>query len=100
MPELGTLSPKQPASLAGFAPHPRQSGNRDAYRRIKGGRPIVRQTLSMAALAITRANPALKSFYQRLIANGKKPLVAINPTMRNLINIANAKLTDAQNQRR
>ena len=98
MPELGTLSPKQAASLAGLAPHPRQSGNRDAYRRIKGGRPIVRQALFMAALAATRANPQLKAFYQRLIANGKKPLVAITATMRKLITIANAKLRDAQHQ--
>ena len=98
MPELGSLSPKQAASLAGLAPHPRQSGNRDAYRRVRGGRPIVRQTLFMAALAATRANPHLKAFYQRLIANGKKPLVAITATMRKLITIANAKLRDANLQ--
>ncbi len=95
MPELGTLSPKQAASLAGLAPHPRQSGNRDAYRRIRGGRPIVRQAIFMAALAASRSNPSLKAFYQRLVANGKKPLVAITATMRKLITIANAKLRDA-----
>ena len=33
MPELGTLTGKQAASLAGVAPHPRQSGKRNAYRR-------------------------------------------------------------------
>ena len=64
------MSRRQAASLAGLAPHPRQSGARDAYRRIRGGRPAVRQALFMAALAAVRANPQLKSFYQRLIANG------------------------------
>jgi len=92
MPELGSLSRRQAASLAGLAPHPRQSGARDAYRRIRGGRPAVRQALFMAALAAVRANPQLKSFYQRLIANGKKPIVAVTAAMRKLITFANAQL--------
>lgn len=92
MPELGTLSRRQAASLAGLAPHPKQSGNRDAYRPVRGGRPLIRQTLFMAALTATRHNPQLKSFYQRLIANGKKPIVALTATMRKLITIANARI--------
>lgn len=92
MPELGTISRKQAAALAGLAPHPRQSGARDAYRPTRGGRPAVRNTLFMAALAAVRANNDLKTFYQRLIANGKKPIVAVTATMRKLITIANAKL--------
>ena len=96
MPELGTLDRKQAASLAGLAPHPRQSGQSNAYRSVKGGRPALRQTLFMAALSATRHNPALKAFYQRLRANGKKPIVAITATMRKLITIANAQIRDAQ----
>jgi transposase len=95
MPELGTLKAKQAASLAGLAPHPKQSGQTNAYRRVRGGRPILRQAMFMAAMSATRHNPALKAFYQRLIANGKKPIVALTATMRKLITIANAKIRDA-----
>jgi transposase len=95
LPELGTLSHKKAAALAGLAPHPKQSGQSNAYRRIHGGRPIVRQSLFMAALAATRYNPTIKTFYQRLIANGKKPLVALAAAMRKIITIANARLRDA-----
>jgi transposase len=40
MPEIGTLTGRQAASLAGLAPHPHQSGQRDGYRR----RPSRNQT--------------------------------------------------------
>jgi hypothetical protein len=50
----------------------------------------------MAALSAQQHNKTLKPVYQRLIANGKKPLVAITALMRKLIVIANAKLRDAQ----
>jgi transposase len=95
MPELGTLGRRQAAALAGLAPHPRQSGARDAYRATRGGRPGVKHTLFMAALTAARRNAHLAAFYRRLIANGKKPIVAIVAVMRKLIVIANAKLRDA-----
>ncbi len=56
----------------------------------------MKRALFMAAMAATRANPTLRSFYQRLISNGKKPLLALTATMRKLLTIANAKLRDAQ----
>lgn len=96
LPELGSISHKKIAALAGLAPHPKQSGQSNAYRRIHGGRPIVRQSLFMAALAATRYNPVIKNFYQRLIANGKKPLVALAAAMRKIVTIANARLRDAR----
>lgn len=92
MPELGTLGRRQAAALAGLAPHPRQSGTANAYRRTRGGRPQIKRLLFMAALAAARHNPTLRPFYQRLIANGKKPLLAITAVMRKIIVIANAKL--------
>jgi transposase len=94
MPELGTIGRRQAAALAGLAPHPRQSGNNDAYRRTRGGRPDVKHTLFMAALAAARYNPTLRAFYMRLRNNGKKPIVAITAVMRKLIVIANAKVRD------
>jgi transposase len=92
MPELGQLSRHQAAALAGLAPHPNQSGASTAYRRTKGGRPEVKRILFMAALSASRYNPSLASFYKRLIAHGKKPIVALVAVMRKLIIICNAKL--------
>lgn len=96
MPELGTLGRRQAAALAGLAPHPRQSGSKDAYRRTRGGRPEIKQALFMAALAAARHNPTLRDFYQRLKRNGKKPIVALIAVMRKIIVIANARIRDAQ----
>lgn len=99
MPELGSISGKQAASLAGLAPHPRQSGARDGYRRTRGGRAEVRPALFMAALVAARRNQKLSEVYKRLVANGKKPLVAITALMRKIVVIANAKLRDARSER-
>ena len=95
MPELGRISGKQAASLAGLAPHPRQSGASDGYRRTRGGRAEIRPALFMAALVAARQNQHLREVYRRLVANGKKPLVAVTALMRKIVVIANAKLRDA-----
>ena len=94
MPELGTIDGKKAAALAGLAPHPRQSGVADRYRRTRGGRPEVKRILFMAALSAARHDTALSSFYQRLRDNGKRPLVALTAVMRKMIVIANARLRD------
>ena len=94
MPELGSLTRRQAASLAGLAPHPRDSGTLKGYRKMRGGRPEVRKSVFMAALAGSRAKGPLRAFYQRLIENGKKPIVAISALMRKIIVILNAKIRD------
>ena len=94
MPELGRLDRRRIAALAGLAPHPRQSGGADAYRRVHGGRAEVKRVLFMAALSAARHNPVLRSFRQRLIAAGKKPIVAVVAVMRKLIVICNARLRE------
>jgi transposase len=96
MPELGAISGRQAASLAGVAPHPHESGQRVGYRKTRGGRPDVKRTLFMAALVASRGSGALAEMYQRLIARGKKPIVAVTAVMRKLIVIANARLRDAR----
>lgn len=98
MPELGTLNRRQAAALAGLAPHPDQSGQRDAYRRTKGGRSEVKRILFMAAMAAAKHNQTLAAVYNRLVAAGKKPLTALTALMRKIIVIANARLRDTQNQ--
>lgn len=57
MPELGSITGRQAASLAGLAPHPHQSGQRDGYRRTRGGRPELKRALFMAAMAARNHNP-------------------------------------------
>ena len=94
MPELGSLSRRRAAALAGVAPHPKDTGKIRGYRKMRGGRPEVRTVLFMAALAASRAKGHLRQVYQRLIDNGKKPIVAIAALMRKIIVILNAKIRD------
>ena len=94
LPELGVLSPKKIAMLAGLAPLNCDSGKFKGRRRIWGGRAAVRSSLYMATLAATRCNPAIKGFYQRLTAAGKCHKVAITACMRKLLIIVNAMLRD------
>lgn len=91
MPELGTLSRQQAASLAGLAPFDHDSGDHHGERHIAGGRASVRSSLYRAAVpASTRWNPLLKAFYNRLIAAGKKPKQAFIACARKLLIMANA----------
>lgn len=92
LPELGTLNRREIASLAGLAPHPNQSGATDSYRRIRGGRPEIKRVLFMAAMVAAKCDPIQRSFYERLVAQGKKKLVALTAIMRKLVVICNAVL--------
>ncbi len=89
MPELGTLRDEGAAALAGVAPFNCDSGPYAGTRRISGGRAPVRCALHMAALSATRHDPILKRFYQRLLAAGKKKMVALVAVMRKLIVLLN-----------
>lgn len=92
MPELGQLNRQQAAALAGLAPWTRESGTMKGVRCIGGGRPEVRLALYMSALSAARFNPVLCAFYQRLIAKGKLPKVALTAVMRKLLIYMNHKL--------
>lgn len=94
--ELGRCSDKQIASIAGLAPHPRDSGNSQGQRRTGGGRASLRSSLYMAAVAAIRSNPDLKAFHQRLSDKGKPFKVAITAVMRKLLILANSLI--AQNR--
>ncbi len=94
LPELGQLDRKQIAALVGVAPFNDDSGRRRGLRRIKGGRASVRQVLYMAAVVASRFNPVIRSFYQRLLASGKKKKVALVACMHKLLTILNAMLRD------
>jgi transposase len=92
LPELGTISHKKIAALAGVAPMNRDSGQWRGQRRIQGGRPAVRRALYMAALVASRHNPVIRAFYQRLRLAGKPAKVALTACMRKLLVILNAML--------
>jgi transposase len=97
MPELGQVSDEVAAALVGIAPYDDDSGKRRGERHIKGGRRWVRNAIYMPCLgAATQNNPVLKAFYQRLIANGKEPKVALVACMRKLIVILNTMLARRQ----
>lgn len=93
MPELGQTSNKAAAALLGAAPYDDDSGKRRGIRHIQGGRRKARNAFYMACMgAATRHNPVLKAFYDRLIAKGKKPKVALTACMRKLIVILNVMI--------
>lgn len=92
MPELGQLNRAQVASLSGTAPLNRDSGTIRGRRITWGGRSKARSALYMAALVASRYNPVLKHIYQKLIARGKKPKVALVALMRKLIIYLNSQL--------
>lgn len=96
LPELGTLDRKQIAALAGLAPFTRQSGRWRGKSFIGGGRTAVRTALFMGAMVARRHNPALKAFFERLVAAGKPRMVALIAVARKLLTILNAIIRDSR----
>ena len=92
LPELGTLNRRQIAALVGVAPYNRDSGALRGKRAVWGGRSRVRAVLYMGALVASRHNPAIRDFYQRLLAAGKPKKVALAASMRKLLVILNGML--------
>jgi transposase len=97
MPELGQVSDEIAAALLGVAPYDDDSGKRRGDRHIKGGRRWVRNAIYMPCLgAATQNNPVIKAYYQRLLAKGKAPKVALIACMRKLIVILNTLIARRQ----
>ena len=90
LPELGTVGRKQVSSLAGLAPHARESGQWKGRSFISGGRKPLRDALYMPALVAMRSNPDLKAKYTQMRAAGKPAKVAIVALMRKLLETSNA----------
>ena len=70
----------------------RDSGTLRGKRAVWGGRSRVRAVLYMGALVASRHNPAIRDFYQRLLAAGKPKKVALVASMRKLLVILNGML--------
>ncbi|MBS1789109.1 MAG: transposase [Acidobacteria bacterium] len=90
LPELGKLPHKQIGALVGVVPYARQSGHWQGEAHIRGGRSEVRTVLYMATLSAIRHNPTIKTFYQHLLAQGKKKKVALTACMHKLLTTLNA----------
>lgn len=94
LPELGSLSREEVASLVGVAPMNRESGKWNGKRFISGGRSAVRRVLYMCAWAAQQGNAVLGAFAQRLRDAKKAPKVIRIAVARKLVIIANAVLRD------
>uniref|UniRef100_UPI000490C95E transposase n=1 Tax=Azorhizobium doebereinerae TaxID=281091 RepID=UPI000490C95E len=90
LPELGTLCRRRIASLAGLAPHARESGTWRGARRIWGGRRKVREALYIAALSASRRVPTLTAMRDRMRLKGKASETILVAVARQLLVIINA----------
>lgn len=89
LPELGQLNRKEIAALVGVAPMNKESGGYSGKRRIRAGRARIRTVLFMAIMSGIQSNPKFKAQYQRMVAAGKPPKVAMVACMRKLITTLN-----------
>lgn len=93
----GFTSAKQVVAFAGLAPAVRQSGQWSGKTHIaKNGEPTLRKALYMPALVAWRHNPPIRTFCQRLKANGKNGKAIACAAMRKLIHLAFAILKSGQ----
>lgn len=97
MPEIGTLSNKAIAKLAGLAPIANDSGKHAGRRAIRGGRKEVRSILFIVAEVVRRHEPDFRDFAQRLKAAGKPPKVIRVALAHKLLVRLNAKARDVRN---
>jgi transposase len=98
LPEIGVLSNKAIAKLAGLAPIANDSGKRKGKRPTRGGRAGVRSILFLVADIAARYDKNLGAFKARLVKAGKEKMVIRIALARKLIVILNAKAREARAQ--
>lgn len=96
LPEIGTVSNKAIAKLAGLAPIAKDSGKRKGKRAIRGGRASVRSILVVVAAVAGRYDEDLAAFRQRLLLAGKPKMAVRIAVARKLLVRLNAKARDAR----
>lgn len=89
LPELGTLTRREIASLTGVAPMAKDSGTFKGKRVTGGGRSSVRTQMYMPTLVAIRYNKVIREFYERLLKAGKTKMTAIVACMRKMLTILN-----------
>jgi transposase len=92
LPELGQLTRRAAASLAGCAPHARDSGTSSLHRSVFGGRSAVKRVLFTAALSARTHDPLMRAVFERLTKAGKPKMIAIVAIMRKIVVRLNAML--------
>ena len=98
VPEIGLISNKAVAKVTGLAPIANDSGSRQGYRPVRGGRAGPRSILFLIARIAARYDPHLKAFHDRLQKAGKPKMVIRIALARKLLVILNAKARDARNE--
>lgn len=96
MPEIGTLTGKEVAKLAGLAPLAKDSGKQKGRRSVRGGRPGVRGLLYVIAGLVARHEPDYAAFREKLLAAGKPKKVVRIAIARKLLVRLNAKARDVR----
>jgi len=96
MPEIGTLSGKAVAKLAGLAPIARDSGQSSGRRPVRGGRSGVRAILFVVAGCVRRFDADFVAFDQRLRQAGKPPKVIRIALAHKLLVRLNAKAREVR----
>ena len=97
LPEIGTLSGKAIAKLAGLAPLARDSGKHAGNRHVRGGRAGVRAILFIVASLVRRFNQDFADFHKKLLDAGKPRKVIRIALARKLLVRLNAKARDIRN---
>jgi transposase len=78
-------------AYAGLDPKTHQSGDTEQDHGIsRKGRRGIRAVLFMAVKTAIRCNPVIRAYYERLVAQGKQPLVAMTACMAKMLRIAYA----------
>ena len=98
LPEIGLISNKAIAKLAGLAPIANDSGKRNGLRPVRGGRSGPRGILFLVAQIAARYDPHIADFQQRLQNAGKPKMVIRIALTRKLLVILNAKARDARKE--
>ncbi len=98
LPEIGTLSNKAIAKLAGLAPIADDSGKRNGKRAIRGGRSDVRAILFVVAHVVRKYDPDFAAFHKRLSNAGKPKKVVQTALAHKLLIRLNAKARDARKE--
>lgn len=97
LPEIGTLSNKAVAKLAGLAPLASDSGQTAGRRHVRGGRREVRDILFVVAEIVRRHDPDFKAFHQKLSQAGKPKKVIRVALAHKLLTRLNAKAREVRN---
>ena len=99
LPELGRPDRRAICVLAGLAPVARDGGHHTGRRSIRGGRPIVRTLLDLAALHASHHDATFAAFRRKLQEAGQPAKVAIVATARKLLTVLNAMLATGADYR-